>query len=379
MILRNLSIYGTDSKKTIHIENGKIRSVADSVIHFPECHDEALIHFDEAIALPGFINSHDHLDFNLFPQLGNGVYKNYRDWGHDIHQHNKDVINQVLKVPETLRIRWGLYKNLLNGVTTVVNHGKKIRVPEDLINVLQPASLHSPAFEKNWKWKLNNSFFKGPLTMHIGEGTDVAAEKEIDEVIQWNVFRKKFVAVHGVGMNEKQASSFYGLVWCPASNYFLLNKTAEVEKLADKTKIVFGTDSTLTASWNMWEHFRAAKRSVAVTEDKLIEMLTAKPAQLWGLNDVGKIADGKNADIVVLKTTKDFFSLNPEDILLVMIHGRVLLMDEIIRKQMRSINENGFDHIEMNGHIKFLRGNISELIQQIGYYYPKAIFPFLTT
>src|SRR4029077_2453530 len=142
------------------------------------------------------------------------------------HEKNKDIINEVLKVPEELRVQWGIYKNLLNGVTTVVNHGIKLKIQNDLITVLQFNSLHSPQFEKNWKWKLNDPFRKSPIVMHIGEGTDANAEKEIQEVIHWNIFKKKIVAVHGVAMKEKQASNFHGLVWCPASNYFLLDKTA---------------------------------------------------------------------------------------------------------------------------------------------------------
>ncbi len=378
MILRNLSIYGAESRKNIHIENGKIQSVTDNTASFPENPDDLLIDFEGAIAFPGFINSHDHLDFNLFPQLGSRAYHNYTEWGRDIHQQNKETINEVLKVPQNLRVKWGLYKNLLNGVTTVVNHGEKLPVEDDLINVIQPVSLHSPQFEKHWRWKLNNPFLKQAVVMHIGEGTDATAEKEINEVIRWNFQKKKIVAVHGVAMNEEQTNSFHGLVWCPASNYFLLNQTVEVEKMKNKATIVFGTDSTLTASWNIWEHFRATKRSGAVTESELIAMLTTKPAELWGLNDVGEVTAGKSADIIVMSKKSNFFDLNPEDILLVMVHGKALLTDESINKQMRNFDTNAFEWIEMSGHIKFLRGNINELIQQVRYYYPKAIFPFHT-
>ena len=48
-------------------------------------------------------------------------------------------------------------------------------------------------------------------------------------------------------MDEQQATAFEALVWCPASNYFLLNTTAAVDKLKTKTSILFGTDSTLTS------------------------------------------------------------------------------------------------------------------------------------
>ena len=58
------------------------------------------IEFENAIAFPGLINSHDHLDFNLFPQTGNRIYNNYAEWGKDIHDQNKETINAVLKIPQ---------------------------------------------------------------------------------------------------------------------------------------------------------------------------------------------------------------------------------------------------------------------------------------
>ena len=105
--------------------------------------------FKQAVAFPGLINSHDHLDFNLFPQLGNRIYNNYREWGRDIHNANKAEISGVLRIPAPLRTQWGIYKNLLNGITTVVNHGKPLAIRDPLITVYQRSrSLHSPAFER---------------------------------------------------------------------------------------------------------------------------------------------------------------------------------------------------------------------------------------
>src|ERR1700712_5195850 len=90
-------------------------------------YDPFQIHFSEAMAIPGFINSHDHLDFNCFPLLGNKKYEDYTEWGRHIHEHFKEEIKAILKVPEILRTEWGIYKNLLAGVTTVINHGKVLK------------------------------------------------------------------------------------------------------------------------------------------------------------------------------------------------------------------------------------------------------------
>jgi cytosine/adenosine deaminase-related metal-dependent hydrolase len=360
----------------IGIAGGKINSV--SKFHH---HTEPFqLQFDNVIAFPGLINSHDHLDFNLFPQLGNKTYTNYKQWGKYIHENYKEEIDKVLKIPESLRTSWGIYKNLLCGVTTVINHGKRLEILNPLITVIQELqNLHSVKFEKYWKLKLNNPLKKNtPCVIHAGEGTDNNAEKEIDEIIKWNFLKRDLVAIHGVAMNSKQATDFKALVWCPASNYFLLNKTAAVDRLKKNTKICLGTDSTLTANWNIWEHIRVAKESAA--GNGLFEMITSTPAKIWNLNS-GFIAEGKDADIVVAKARDNFncsfYCIDPEDILLVIHNGNIRMFDEQLYPQLEAANFNfiHFFKIEINKVTKYVEGNLPKLISLIKVYYPEAILP----
>ena len=321
----------------ILIEQGKIGSIAEDedseiLLNFQSSTLNFQLSFPDAIIFPGLINSHDHLDFNSFPQLGNRIYNNYVEWGEDIHRHNKDVIDSVLKIPEQLRIEWGIYKNLLNGITTVVNHGPKLTVENNLITVLQRShSLHSVVNEKNWRYKLNMPFIKKELfTIHIGEGTDHAAEKEINTLIKWNLFNRELIGIHAVAMNEKKAAKFKAIVWCPDSNYFLLGRTTAIDILKHQTKILFGSDSTVSSNWNFWDHLRLARKEKMVTDIELLAMLTNVPANVWGVQNCGVIAKDYDADIVIarrkagLKDTDAFFELNPEDILMVIHKGCLL-------------------------------------------------------
>src|SRR5665213_2126733 len=120
MLLYNLNIVENEDSRHIRVENGKISAVTNDEKTLQNNPKELRIRFENSIAFPGLINSHDHLDFNLFPQIGNRIYNNYLEWGKDIHAQNKATINGVLKIPQRLRTKWGLYKNLLNGITTVV-------------------------------------------------------------------------------------------------------------------------------------------------------------------------------------------------------------------------------------------------------------------
>ena len=74
----------------------------------------------------------------------------------------------------------------------------------------------------------------------LAKGSDKAAHGEIDELIKWNLLKKGIGRyAHAVAMTEDQAKKFKAIVWCPESNYFLLDKTAPVKKLKENTPILF--------------------------------------------------------------------------------------------------------------------------------------------
>lgn len=383
MLLRNVFIAGDQRKelKQVLVKDGIIQdiSIAGNT-GITECID-----LDGALLFPGLINSHDHLDFNLFPQLGNRIYHDYTEWGNDIHATNKEAIEAVLAIPLADRIQWGIYKNLLNGVTTVVNHGAVLNIIDSPVDVHQQLhSLHSVAFEFNWKWKLNRIFpGRKPFVIHTGEGTSRTASAEIDTLLRWNLFNHELIAVHGVSMTPAQARLFKALVWCPASNIFMLGTTARVNLLKRYIPILFGSDSTLSAEWNLWNHIRLARETGMLSDRELFESLTATPASIWGLNDRGKMAPGFRADIVAIRTKKEtgcmdaFCCANPEDILLVLQKGQVRLFDASLHEQVRSSTRpaGGFSAVHINEQKKHVTGRLAELVERVKSFYPSFEVP----
>lgn len=378
MVLHDVSLYGSVERKHIHLLNGVIQTITSHPEELDTLTDEIRLELDGATVLPGFINSHDHLDFNSFPQLGNKTYNNYTEWGKDIHAANADVIKAVQQIPQSLRVQWGLYKNLINGFTTVVNHGERLDTDDKLVNVFQDYyGLHSPAFEKNWSLKLNHPLRnKKPFVMHIGEGTDEAAHQEINKVIKANLFKRKIVAVHGVAMDFRQAASFEGVVWCPASNYFLLGKTAAVNQWKRQAKIVFGTDSTLTSSWDAAAHFTAALDSAMVTEKELLDMLTVTPAALWGFSDRGAIKEKMKADLIIKEKSGSIFNKYQEEMLLVVKGGEIGLAAATIFTQLPAREKMNYDQISIGGRSFFVKAGIVTLVIELLSYYPQAKMPF---
>ncbi|ASU35183.1 amidohydrolase family protein [Mucilaginibacter xinganensis] len=380
MILRNVNMVGSNKPVNIRIEHGKIAEITIDSDRMP--HEQNQFSFDKAIVFPGLVNSHDHLDFNLFPQLGNKSYNNYTEWGKHLHAEYHNEIAAVLQIPALLRSEWGMYKNLLCGITTVVNHGERSGLKNPLINIFENSHcLHSVQFEKNWRRKLNNPVKKSiPVNIHIGEGIDAISSEEIDLLIKFNLFRRKLVGVHAVAMSAKQAEKFEALVWCPESNYFLLNKTADINELKKHTRILFGTDSTLTGSWNIWEHLSLARKTGLLSDEELYHSVNKTAASTWQLNS-GGIIEGLAADLVIAKQQENqtglnnFFSTTPTDLLMVIHNGGIRLFDKLILPQLPETDLKGFSQIYLDGACKYVKGNLPALINNIRDYCPDANFP----
>ncbi|HLY69047.1 MAG TPA: amidohydrolase family protein, partial [Puia sp.] len=296
-----------------------------------------------------------------------------------ISRNYEREIKNILQIPLRLRILWGIYKNLLCGVTTVVHHGKPIAVDHPEIDVFQDYHfLHSVGLEKRWKYKLNKFSSRKKLVIHLGEGHDACAHEEIDRLIRWNIFKKEVVAVHGVAMNPRQAKSLTALVWCPYSNFFMLNETAKIDQLKNELPVVFGTDSTLTADWNLWEHLRLAKKRSSISNDELFNMLTVTPAKIWGLKNQGAIKKDFIADIVIAENANDdLTALNPGNILLVLKNGVVKVFDEKLLNQLGqgNFNQDNYSEVWIDQSRKFVHGDLRGLMADIKKYYPAVAFP----
>jgi cytosine/adenosine deaminase-related metal-dependent hydrolase len=394
-MIRNQSSLSIQSVTTVYnehiaalmISKGKIASAETGNNKTSHTGKQLVLHFNDALVLPGLINSHDHLDFDLFPQLGNRKYADYIEWGKDIHAVNKKEISNVLQVPRHLRVQWGIYKNMIAGVTTVVHHGQHLHVNNPPINVYQRCNmLHSVQLEKKLALKLNNPFAKSwPFVIHIGEGTNEQSHDEIDTLIRINYFKKKLIGVHGIALNTRQAKHFEALIWCPGSNFFLQGITADVQHLKEHTNILFGTDSTVSASWNIWQQLRLAKATNMLNDAHLFNTVTTTAASVWKLN-AGVINKGFDADIIVVEKRNNedniatFYASDPGNILLVLKSGNIVLFDELLLVQFttQKIDTSSYQKIYVAERTKYISGDIRSLLQNIRSYMQDASFPIET-
>jgi cytosine/adenosine deaminase-related metal-dependent hydrolase len=241
--------------------------------------------------------------------------------------------------------------------------------------------LHSVKLHKGWRLKLNTSFNSDPIVIHIGEGTNRSSFKEINNLVKWNLAGKKIVGIHGISMTEKQSKQFLGLVWCPVSNYSLYNKSADIRLLKTHTDILFGTDSTLTGDWNLWNHLRFARKLGDLSDVELYNGITTTAARLWKTNSPYAIAPDGSADIVIAKRKfedewESFYSLNPEDLLLVLKKGEIILLDRELGDSVKILQTDKYDLISINAVQKYVTRGIKELAGLINGYLPAYRFPF---
>ena len=374
MILKNLYIVGKDKNKyDIRIKDNIISDTNRSGIS-DVTENEFAINLKDCIVFPGLINSHDHLEFNIYPKLGHRKYNDYIEWGNDIHIKDKNIIDSVESVPVELRMKYGVIKNLICGVTAVAHHGNYNSVLDDSpVTIIRKGTcIHSVKLGGKWKIRLNLPVNREPYVIHIGEGINSGSSEEINELIRWNLFNRKLIGIHGIAMTEEQSKNFDALIWCPDSNLFLFGKTADISALKKHTKILFGTDSTLTADGNIFENLRIARKLGNLIDEELFQSVTETAAEAWGLNDLGKISKGYKADVVIaLKKSEDlyqsFFDTNPQDIMLILKNGKVIFFDEILKEELNKKFEytKNFSVINIKGKLKYECYGVKEIIGQI--------------
>ena len=152
----------------------------------------------------------------------------------------------------------------------------------------------------------------------------------------------------------------------------MFGRTAPINQLKQFTRIVFGTDSTLTAGWALKEHLQTGLNTGMVQLPELIGMLSSEPAALWGMQHKGRIAPGFDADIC-LYAGED--PVNGQ-LMMVIRQGRVLLYHASLESALPLNDDIPYCRIRYAGEEILVAGRLSSLVREIQQYYPTANIPF---
>lgn len=241
------------------------------------------------LLLPGLVNAHDHLEFNLFPQLGKGPYPNATEWARDIYHPDRSPIREHLRVPKPVRLRWGALKNLLSGVTTVCHHNPyepEVFGPDFPVRVVRRFSwAHSLDFSPDLAQRLRQAPPEDPFLVHCGEGTDRHAQREVRALDALGALSRRTAIIHGVALTRAGLALMRrrraALIWCPTSNLTTLGRTVPASVLRTNIPMALATDSALTAGVDLLDELAVARQYL--DEDRLYQMVTRQPARILRL------------------------------------------------------------------------------------------------
>jgi 5-methylthioadenosine/S-adenosylhomocysteine deaminase len=348
------------------IENGMILIVGERIkdvgqnISLPQ---GTLLVETDGVILPGFIDLHNHITWNLFPR-----WRTYKEFGNRYDWQQLPGYGIALNTPhsELSKAKLGCEMNryaevkaITEGETSLVG---SLGLEKCIEGMARNLDFYSGFYDPGvlGKEKLRNEVFPlqldnatvtqinsaldtqelKALVVHLSEGkpTDASAAREFRMFVARGFLREGVSIIHGVALKQADIKAMgekhVGLIWSPHSNIELYGGTADVASaLGEKVKIALAPDWSPTGSSGMLEEltyattWNAGQSASIFSNKELVRMATQYPAQLARLDDkIGAIATGKYADVIVLKRKeRDAYDgivhANPSDVELVIIGG----------------------------------------------------------
>jgi hypothetical protein len=328
--------------------------------------------------MPGLINAHDHLEFSLFPRMADPPYRNYIEWGTDIHNKFPDLIAMHRAVPKELRLWWGGIRNLLCGATTVSHHNPlwpELKKEDFPVRVVQEYGWgHSLALGGDLRAARSATPEGRAFIVHACEGVDQQAREELWGLARLGLLDANTVLVHGLAidckgvalMQERRAS----LIVCPSSNKFLFGQFPNIMLLGKIEKLALGSDSPLTAEGDLLDEIRFAMRFCGIPPETAYRMVTEAPASILCLDHgEGFIRASGRGDLIAIRDTGHdaadrLSTLSMNDVEFVMIGGSVKLASEAILGRLPPAARQGLEPLWIDGTIRWLRVAVKELLRK---------------
>jgi len=369
----------TTSRSSIQITGDRITRICNHPHPlFDTPPGPADINMNGFLVLPGFVNAHDHLQLALYPRMGNPPYRNYIEWGEDIHRRFASEISRQHAIPKAVRLWWGGIRNLLCGVTTVCHHDPLWPESQDEefpVRVVKEYGWgHSLALGGDLRQAHDATPPNRPFIVHACEGVDQQAREELWSLERLGVLDDRTVFVHGLAMNREGfdlvRARGTSLIVCPTSNRFLYREVPDPLLLSRIEKVAIGSDSSLTAEGDLLDEVRFAIRILGIQASAAYHMVMTTAAAILRLGDTqGSIKELGLADLIAVRDTGQdpadrLDSLSMKDVELVIIGGRVHLASEAMLERLPFPARSGLEPLSVDGTVRWLRAPVRALMQE---------------
>jgi 5-methylthioadenosine/S-adenosylhomocysteine deaminase len=350
----------------------------------------------KSIILPGFIDLHNHLAWNLFPRWKpTQSFNNRYDWqqlpiyGIALSTPHTELMDDGKKNLGCLMNLYAEVKAITEGETSVVGSLAKPCVAGLARNLDYYSDLYQPGVFGKEKLKYEVFPLQVPLNdskviieelennalsayiIHVAEGrpTDASAAREFTQISKQGLLRKGVSLIHADALTtdafRQMARNGVGLIWSPRSNIELYADTTDVASAQRQhVTLALAPDWSPTGSSGMLQElvyastWNGAPLNGVFSPSALAQMTTKNPAALAGLDDkIGTLAAGFYADILVLKKVEDdpYESIahsTPADVQLVVIGGAAVYGEPKIMKTL--LPKTSLDAISICGSPKLL-------------------------
>ncbi len=343
----------------------------------------AMVVDTHGIVLPGLVDTHNHILFDIFDETDwtpSMSYGDHNQWTNEPQYHAlvdaKQYLNGESGSPVDLGCeldKYGEIKGLVAGTTSIVGaanpanracYGSLARtidqspngLPSDKIQVgtLFPSTAAADGICTNFTSGKTDAY-----VVHVAEGTDATALAEFGSLGTVTTTADCLDAaetaiVHGVALGDPELSLMaqqgMSLVWSPQSNVFLygggtdLTATANVPLALSKgINVALAPDWSIGGSQNMLDELRFADRvdntvwGDQITPKLLVQMATTHAAHALGLGGViGALAPGMKADVMVIggdpcAPYDALLAATPADVRLVLVGGVSLYGDPALK------------------------------------------------
>ena len=300
--------------------------------------------------MPGLIDLHDHLRYAYSRRFAESIFAEERarfanryEWQlretyldfKEHHKHHMPRDNPEAQVAFEL---YGEMRELVGGTTSVADQvseeaqkalARNVYGSKDVnglgqnlayeVYAIDPSGLQDspPRFEMKASF-LERVQDADVVYLHLAEGTkgDAITRGEFEAFMTWAEanpeLAKKIVPIHVTGLESEDFRRLRDVgidsaIWSPYSNMVLYGETMDVAAAQKQGfKIALGTDWYPSGSDSQFDELRYAQRLVArgvvpgVTEQQLVDMILKNPADILGAPEVGQIAPGYQADLIVV-------------------------------------------------------------------------------